>query len=65
MEEIFLISADKDGAELARARRKHRYHLRCDGRGDEAAINEAIESVGRGRMWSISPEAWERVFGQS
>ena len=62
MDEIKVISADKDGADLRREKVRNRYYLRCDGTADECEINDAISSLGH-RVYSIRSQAWERIFG--
>lgn len=62
MEEVRVITSDKDGADLRREKRKSRYHVRCDGRADDAEINEAIQGLG-GQSMFISADDWERIFG--
>ena len=57
-----MISSDIDGAALRREKRQPR-HIRCDGKADDAEINEAIQS--KGTSWTLPAEAWERVFGGS
>ena len=62
-EEIRIISADKDGADLRREKKKSSKYLRCDGTADDIEINEAIQNLG-GKTWSLPRGAWERVFGR-
>lgn len=62
MEEVRVISSDKDGADLRREKRKSRYHTRCDGAGDDCEINEAAQSLG-GQSMFTSAEDYERIFG--
>ncbi len=62
MDEISVISGDKDGADLRREKARGRYYTRCDGKADDAEINEAIRGVG-GRQFLGLGEAYERVFG--
>ncbi len=62
-DEIRVISADKDGADLRHERTKSPQYVRCDGTGDDAEINEAISSVG-GKTWTLPRGAWERIFGR-
>lgn len=61
MDDVRVISSDIDGAALRREKRLNRRHLRCDGKADDAEINEAIQ--GKGRSWSLGA-AWERIFGR-
>ena len=63
MEEIKVISSEVDGAALRREKRQTSRHLRCDGKADDAEINEALQS--KGPSWALPAEAWERVFGGS
>lgn len=58
--ETRVISSDIDGAALRREKRLNPRHLRCDGKADDAEINEAIQS--KGRSWTLGA-AWERIFG--
>lgn len=62
MDEIHMISADLDGAELRREKRKGRYYSRCDGKQDADTINEGIQSIGR-TQYSIPGHLWARIFG--
>ena len=62
MEDVRVISGDKDGTDLRREKTKGRYYLRCDGAADDAEINEAISTVG-GQQWFIRAEDYERIFG--
>lgn len=62
MNEIKVISSDMDGAELRREMNKNGYHARCDGRGDDAQINEALKHVGVSQF-TISGDRWEQIFG--
>ncbi len=61
-DEIRVISADKDGADLRREKSKSSQYLRCDGTADEVQINDALRGTGR-RTWSLPIGAWESVFG--
>lgn len=61
MDEIKVISGDKDGADLRREQMS-RYYVRCDGKADDGEINDAIASVGRSQ-WAMPADAWERIFG--
>ena len=63
MDEVRVISSDKDGADLRREKRKNRYHVQCDGTADDYEINEAIQSVG-GKQFRGLGAAWERIFGR-
>ena len=63
MEEVRVISSDKDGADLRREKRKSRYHVRCDGTADDCEINDAIQSLG-GQSMFTSAEDYERIFGE-
>ena len=62
MDEVRVISSDKDGADLRREKRKNRYHVRCDGTADDAEINDAIRGLG-GQSMFTSAEDYERIFG--
>jgi len=62
MKEIRVI-LDKDGADLRREKAKSRLYLLCDGTADDEEINQAIEDSGKGNMWVISAEHYERIFG--
>ncbi|KKL18450.1 hypothetical protein LCGC14_2475420 [marine sediment metagenome] len=62
MDEVRVISSDKDGADLRREKRKSRYHVRCDGTADDREINDAIASLGSPSMFT-SAEDYERIFG--
>ena len=62
MDEVRVISSDKDGADLRREKRKSRYHVQCDGTADDCEINEAIQSLG-GQSMFTSAEDYERIFG--
>lgn len=62
MDEIRVISSDKDGADLRREERKSRYYTRCDGAADDGEINEAIQSL-RGQSMFVSAEDYDRIFG--
>jgi len=59
-----VISADLDGAELRREKRKNPYHVRCDGKADDQDINDAIQSVNKSARWTILADVWERIFGE-
>jgi hypothetical protein len=61
-EQIKVISAEIDGAELRREQIRNPYHARCDGRGDDAEINEALGHVGVSRF-TIPGDRWEQIFG--
>ena len=61
--EIRVISADKDGADLRREKRRSSKYLRCDGTADDVEINEALRSLG-GKVWTLPSDAWERIFGE-
>ena len=61
--DIAVISSDTDGADLRRKKRSNPYHARCDGKHDEQEINEAIDRSLKGGYWTISNEAYERIFG--
>ena len=63
MDEVRVISSDKDGADLRREKRKNRYHVRCDGTADDAEINDAIRSVGGQQFLGLRAEDYERIFG--
>lgn len=62
MDEVRVISADKDGADLRREKVKNRYHVRCDGTADDCEINDVIQSLG-GQSMFTSAEDYERIFG--
>ncbi len=61
-DEIRVISADLDGADLRHERSKNRRYIRCDGTADDVEINEAISGSG-GKSWRLPRGAWERIFG--
>lgn len=61
-DEIRVISADLDGAELRREKAKNRYHARCDGKSDNEQINDGLKHLGRAQF-SIPGHIWERIFG--
>ncbi len=63
MEEVRVISSDKDGADLRREKAKSRYHVRCDGKADDREINDAIQGVGGQQFLGLSAEDYERIFG--
>lgn len=60
--DIYVISSEKYGKELKREKHKHSYHTVCKGKRDDDVINEAIQSLRRGRSYAVSGEAWERIF---
>ena len=62
-DEIRVISADKDGADLRREKKKASRYVRCDGTADDVEINEAIQGLGN-KTWKLPPGAWERIFGR-
>lgn len=62
MDEIKVISADKDGADLRRDIVRNLYYTRCCGTHDEREINDAINSLGK-VQWALRAEDWLRVFG--
>ena len=64
-EEVRVISADKDGADLRRERRKSSQYVRCDGTADEVQVNEALRGVTKGKVWAMPSEAWSRIFGSN
>jgi len=61
-ETIRVISGDLDGADLRRDINKNSYYTRCDGKGDNEQIQEAINHVGK-FLVSIPSEKWNRIFG--
>ena len=61
-DEIKVISADMDGAELHREMFRNPYHARCTGKGDDAVINEALSQAGVSQF-AIPGERWEQIFG--
>ena len=61
--EIKVISSDIDGAELRREKVHNKYHDRCYGKADQENINDALITSGKSRLWSISQDAWDRIFG--
>lgn len=61
-DQINIISAEIDGAELRREQHKNGYYARCGGRRDDAVINEAIRHVGVSQF-AIPGERWEEIFG--
>ncbi len=61
-DEVRVISADLDGAELRRAKNKNSFYLRCDGKEDNDEINEAIQGAGK-QLWGLPNGAWEQIFG--
>ncbi len=63
MRSINVISADSDGAELKRAQRKNSYFTRAPGKKDDLVINDAIDNAGKGKLFTIPAEDWERIFG--
>lgn len=63
MEEIRVISADKDGADLRREKLINKYYLRAKGTKDDEEINEATHSSPERALWSISAEKWDEIFG--
>ncbi len=56
---VKVLSSQLDGADLRS--RKRGYYLRCDGKEDDAEIQDAIVSKLR-NIWSIPGSAWERIF---
>ena len=62
MDNIKVISADLDGAQLRREKHKNPCYTRCAGRRADGDINEAINHVGKIRI-SIPPDRWEAIFG--
>ena len=62
MDDIKVISGDKDGADLRREKARSRHYVRCDGKADDQEINEALASAGKS-SWCIAAEDWERIFG--
>ena len=63
MENIRVISSDKDGADLRRDMARHKYHVRCHGVKDDGQINEAIASLGNSKLHFGLGKNWERIFG--
>jgi len=63
MENIRVISSDKDGGDLRREMGRHKYHVKCCGAKDDEQINEAIESLGNSKLHFGLGDNWERVFG--
>ncbi len=59
---IKVISADVDGAQLNRNRRD--YFIRCNGKGDNGPIQEAINRVGKTTIF-LKSEDWKRIFGRT
>lgn len=62
MDDLRVISSELDGADLRREKGKNSRHLRCDGKNDDAEINDAIQGS-KGKGWSLPSQAWDRIFG--
>ncbi len=62
--DIKVISSDIDGARLRKEKRDAQYHIRCDGKHDEAEVNDALKSSQRGMAICIADRDWERIFGR-
>jgi hypothetical protein len=62
MEEIKIISSNKDGAELRREKISTKYTVRCDGKADDEEIQDALSEAGT-KKWFGLGTAWDRVFG--
>ena len=60
MDNVRVISSEIEGAALRREKRINPRYLRCDGKADDADINEAIQS--KGTSWTLGA-AWDRIFG--
>ena len=61
MDEIRVISGNKDGVDRRREKAKSRRYLVCDGTADNDEINEALAS-GASHFLGLG-DVWERIFG--
>jgi hypothetical protein len=63
--EMYVISKEKDGAELRREKRKNPYHTVCKEDNSSLEINEAMDRCAGGYKWAFSEKAkmaWDRIF---
>jgi len=60
--DITVISSGKDGAELRMEKTKNAHFIVCDGKYDDADINEASCHVSKGQRWTLPDGAWENIF---
>ena len=61
VEDITVISSDKDGADLRRDQRNP-WHTRCDQKEDNEQIQGAFDRVGKTVIGPLG-SAWVRIFG--
>ncbi len=54
---VRVISGEIDGRELRREKLKDKFFVYCDGKKDDANINEALVSAAKGKVWSISSDS--------
>lgn len=62
--DIKVISGTLTRDRVSQLKRTNRYYTLCkDGSDNERQINDSLHESKGNRIWALSPDAWERIFG--